>query len=88
MKFKHYIFFFLVFILSQGLISQDRKLDSLLKVVRSHQNDTIGAKIYNKIGDLYFSKGIIDSGYFYTKRLMLFLELISLQRVLLHHVTI
>lgn len=68
MKFKHYIFFFLVFILSQGLISQDRKLDSLLKVVRSHQNDTIGAKIYNKIGDLYFSKGIIDSGYFYTKK--------------------
>jgi serine phosphatase RsbU (regulator of sigma subunit)/lipopolysaccharide biosynthesis regulator YciM len=65
MKFKHYIFFLLVFSLSQGLISQDRKLDSLLKVLNKKAIDTVNAKTYLKISGAYMNKGLFDSGYKY-----------------------
>ena len=68
MSFKHIIFLLFFFLLSLRIVSQDRKLDSLLKVVKQHQNDTIGAKVYNKIGDLFLDKGLVDTGFIYTKK--------------------
>lgn len=68
MNFRHIFFIFLFLCFYQGIFSQDRKLDSLLKVVALHQNDTIAAKAYNKIGDIYLDKGLVDTGFKYTKK--------------------
>jgi len=68
MNIKRFIFIFLFLTVYQVVFSQDRKLDSLLKLVARHQNDTLGAKIYNKIGDMYLDKGLVDTGFKYTKK--------------------
>ncbi|MBA2614047.1 MAG: tetratricopeptide repeat protein [Bacteroidetes bacterium] len=48
--------------------SQNKKIDSLLKIAGKHLNDTIGAKAYLRISTLYLGRGIVDSGYTYANK--------------------
>ncbi len=65
---KKIIVFFLLFIFIQNSFSQKRKVDSLLNVLKSHPNDTIGAKIYFNICNTYISKGMVDTAYHFIKK--------------------
>ncbi len=47
---------------------QDRKIDSILKHARNHKADDVRALDYLRVSDSYFSMGMIDSGYLYTKK--------------------
>jgi serine phosphatase RsbU (regulator of sigma subunit) len=64
---KLFIVSFICFF-SLQVFSQDKDMDSLLKIGRTHQKDTIGAKIYFKVASYYFNHGIVDSGYVYAKK--------------------
>ncbi len=68
MKFKLIVSVFLFLSFSQGLISQDRKIDSLLKLISKKTIDTTVARNYLKVTGIYMEKGMVDSGYKYVSK--------------------
>lgn len=65
---KKLIITFLFLALFHNFFAQQRKVDSLLNVLKTHTNDTIGAKIYFNICNTYMSKGMVDTAYFFIKK--------------------
>ena len=68
MKFKYILFFFILSVVSKGLLSQDKTIDSLLHVLNKKAIDTVSAKTYLKITGAYMNKGQFDSGYKYVNK--------------------
>jgi len=60
--------FILTLLISGKFFSQDKKIDSLLKTIKGHEADTVGAKTYQKIARAYMAKGLFDSGFVYAKK--------------------
>ena len=61
-------FFILLFSISITLFSQKTKMDSLLNIIQRKAIDTNTAKCGYKLSSLYMEKGMVDSGFKYSKK--------------------
>jgi serine phosphatase RsbU (regulator of sigma subunit)/predicted negative regulator of RcsB-dependent stress response len=68
MKAKNLFFIALLCFLCLPFFSQDKKLDSLFKVLNTHKADTAAAKAYLRIAGIYSNRGMVDSCDFYIKK--------------------
>jgi len=60
------LFFFLFFAFT--FFSQQKSIDSLIKVAKQHNNDTLGAKAYFNLSYRFMSKGMVDTAYNFIKK--------------------
>ena len=57
-----------IFLFFAHIFFSQKKVDSLLKVIALHPNDTVGARAYFNINNFYMGKGMIDTAWLSIKK--------------------